>query len=377
MSESVQPLPWIRSARFDAALIVGPAFAATALALFGPSFLGLGGDQGAVSPWAWFLVVVGIDVSHVYASLYRTYLDPEEFSRRRVHYLLTPLACWGGGVLLYGAGSWVFWRVLAYLAVYHFLRQQFGFVMVYRHRAGERGAFDRRLDKLTIYSAMLYPLVFWHADPERSFAWFLEGDFVELPLWTARLAVWIYSAILGTFLLRQIQLWVGGKSLNLGKIGIVLSTASVWYVGIVFLNSDFAFTVTNVVAHGVPYIALIWVYGRNKWGRTETGWRRLFRPTGLVYFLGFLLLLGYLEEGLADLLVWHEHGMFFGSLPQVYLSNSMLTLVVPLLTVPQATHYILDAWIWKFDGSNPDLREHLFGGVQSVNSAESGSDTNE
>jgi hypothetical protein len=356
---------------------VGPAFAATALALFGPSFLGLGGDQGAVSPWAWFLVVVGIDVSHVYASLYRTYLDPEEFSRRRVHYLLTPLACWGGGVLLYGAGSWVFWRVLAYLAVYHFLRQQFGFVMVYRHRAGERGAFDRRLDKLTIYSAMLYPLVFWHADPERSFAWFLEGDFVELPLWTARLAVWIYSAILGTFLLRQIQLWVGGKSLNLGKIGIVLSTASVWYVGIVFLNSDFAFTVTNVVAHGVPYIALIWVYGRNKWGRTETGWRRLFRPTGLVYFLGFLLLLGYLEEGLADLLVWHEHGMFFGSLPQVYLSNSMLTLVVPLLTVPQATHYILDAWIWKFDGSNPDLREHLFGGVQSVNSAESGSDTNE
>ena len=36
-------------------------------------------------------------------------------------------------------------------------------------------------------------------------------------------------------------------------------------------------------------------------------------------------------------------------------------LVVPLLTVPQATHYVLDAWIWKFDGSNPGIKALLFG----------------
>ena len=34
------------------------------------------------------------------------------------------------------------------------------------------------------------------------------------------------------------------------------------------------------------------------------------------------------------------------------------------LTVPQATHYVLDAWIWRFDSSNPGLGSFLFGEAQ-------------
>ena len=37
-----------------------------------------------------------------------------------------------------------------------------------------------------------------------------------------------------------------------------------------------------------------------------------------------------------------------------------LSLVVPLLALPQATHYVLDAFLWRFDGSNPRLAEYLF-----------------
>ena len=346
---------WIHSPRFDGLLIVGPAVLAVLAVLPLPPL-----QLERMPPWGWLLFVVGVDVTHVWSSLYRTYLDPDEFRRRRHRYLLTPAVCFGVGVVLYSLGSLVFWRVLAYLAVLHFVRQQYGFVMVYRHRAGERDAADAVLDKAAIYASMLYPLAYWHATPDRAFTWFVAGDFFTLPRWTAGAAGLVYAAVLAAFAVRQLQRALRSETLNWGKIGIVASTAATWYIGIVAFNSDFAFTVTNVVAHGVPYMALVWLYGRRKWA-AERSWRMLVhRPALAGLFVGLAALFAYLEEGAWDALVWHEHGVFFGGLGTA-LPDVLLTLVVPVLILPQATHYVLDAWIWKFDGSNPGLREYLFG----------------
>lgn len=354
--------PWIASRGFDLGLIVGPPLMAVALVLAVPAL-----RTGDTPVWAWVVFVLAIDVGHVYSSLYRTYFDPEELERRRQLYLLTPLFCWIAGVVLYSFGALVFWRILAYVAVYHFVRQQFGFVMVYRHRGGERGVFDRRLDKATIYATMLYPLVFWHADDGRQFAWFVQGDFLSLPAWTGSLAIWLYVAILAVFAGRQIQRFATGGGVNWGKIGIVAGTAAVWFVGIVFLNSDFAFTVTNVVAHGIPYMALVWLYGRRKWA-AEGSWRTwIHRPAAAVAFVGLLVSLAWFEEGLWDVFVWRENAAVFGGWnPNFVVPEMALNLLVPLLTVPQATHYVIDGWIWKFDGSNPGLPEYLFGGRETA-----------
>lgn len=348
---------WIVSRRFDLGLILGPPALAVALVLSLPAL-----RSADVPAWAWLVFVVFIDVAHVYASLYRTYFDPEELARRRELYVLAPLACWAVGVVLHSLGSLVFWRVLAYVAVYHFVRQQYGFVMLYRYRAGERGALDRKLDKTAIYATMLYPLAFWHAAGDRRFVWFVDGDFLSLPAWISPLAKWAYTAILAVFLARQVQIWVTRRTVNWGKVGIVSATAAVWYVGIVLLNSDFAFTLTNVVAHGVPYVALVWIYGRRKW-TGERSWRAtIHRPAMVVAFVGLLFALAYFEEGVWDVLVWQEHATLFAGLALSWNPPpAVFHLLVPLLTVPQATHYVLDAWIWKFDGSNPGLKTYLFG----------------
>lgn len=66
-------------------------------------------------------------------------------------------------------------------------------------------------------------------------------------------------------------------------------------------------------------------------------------------FLGVLGLLAYAEEGLWDGLVWREHASAFGwfqQLPAVE-NHVWLTLLVPLLALPQATHYVLDGFIWR------------------------------
>ena len=61
---------------------------------------------------------------------------------------------------------------------------------------------------------------------------------------------------------KSIYQYVTDGFLNIGKDIVVATTAICWYVGIVVFNSDYAFTVTNVIIHGVPYFALIYVYAR-------------------------------------------------------------------------------------------------------------------
>jgi hypothetical protein len=85
---------------------------------------------------------------------------------------------------------------------------------------------------------------------------------------------------------------------------------------------------------------------------------RLFRPRLWLAYLAALALVAYAEEWLWDLLVWHDHAALF---PGPALDpGGALAWLVPLLALPQATHYALDAWIWRLRGGrNPDLARHL------------------
>src|SRR5262249_61147444 len=137
---------------------------------------------------------------------------------------------------------------------------------------------------------------------------------------------------------------------NPGKDIVVLTTAVCWYVGIVAFNSDYAFAVTNVVIHGVPYFVLVFVYWRAKRrsreGHVASGWRM-----GLV-FMATLWLLAYVEELLWHRGRWHEREWLFGEGWDVMFVSQLgpfvvdlSALLVPLLAVPQVTHYILDGFI--------------------------------
>ncbi|MBY0548944.1 MAG: hypothetical protein K2W95_16855 [Candidatus Obscuribacterales bacterium] len=90
-----------------------------------------------------------------------------------------------------------------------------------------------------------------------------------------------------------------------------------WWVGIVALNSDMAFTMT-ILTHGIPYMALIWLYQ----SRTATACEQLSQPSRMEKFTSVvlrsaplfvfvLIAFAYLEEGLWDGLIWREHGLVF------------------------------------------------------------------
>jgi hypothetical protein len=133
-----------------------------------------------------------------------------------------------------------------------------------------------------------------------------------------------------------------------------VTTAACWYVGIVATDSDYAFTVTNVFIHGIPYLALVYVYVRaaSREPASSKGLAAFFvdRKRGLIVFLATLWAIAYVEELLWDRAVWHDREWLFGS--AMDLGPHML--IAPLLAVPQLTHYFLDAFLWRRQ-SNPRL----------------------
>ncbi len=353
--------PWIYKPWVDGLFILAPAFAATLVVLLFPRFFA---NSSAMPASAWLILIVFVDVAHVYSTLWRTYLDPSEFKRHRQLLTITPLAVWLGGVLLYIIGPMVFWRVLAYLAVYHFIRQQYGFMAVYA-RKDLRKSWERKLDAVLVYALTLYPILYWHTHLPRNFSWFVEGDFLPIQAqWLTEVGFWVYCTIILLYLIKEIRYSIQNRRFNFPKNIILLGTGLSWYIGIIVRNGDLAFTATNVIAHGLPYMAMVWIYGRKKHppeqkAKAPNFWMRIgFQAAFVPLFIGLLFVLAYLEEGLWDGLVWRDHATVFpwaDFLPFVE-NHASLALLVPLLSVPQVTHYIVDGFIWKMRKPDADLK---------------------
>lgn len=292
-------------------------------------------------PWAWVPAIVLCDVAHVWATAFRTYLDPDERRARRRLFAAAPAVGLAASVALYALGKMTFWRALAYLAIFHFVRQQYGWVALYRARAGERGAAGKAIDTAAIYAATLYPLLYWHTHLPRRFSWFVAGDVVALPAWLCTLGLFAWASALGAYFVRAAWLF-SRRASNPGKDLVVATTAIAWYVGIVGFDSDYAFTVTNVFMHGVPYLALVFVQGR------PAAAARTSRPSAVrrsaFAFVAVLWLVAFFEELVWDRAVWHERAWLFG---EGWSLERWELVIVPLLALPQLTHYVLDGFIWK------------------------------
>jgi len=336
---------WIFSAKEDVLWFAGPVAISAAVAWIAWKTGSLDAD---VPPWAFLALVVGCDVAHVWATAFRTYLDPEVRARRGGLLFVIPLACLAAGVLLHAQGAMVFWRALAYVAAFHFVRQPWGWMSYAARRAGETSRADRRLDFAAIHAVSLYPLLWWHAHLPRTFVWFRPDDFAPgLPESVVTVAAWLHGAILLAWVARQAQRRIRGEPINRAKALILASTFAIWYGGIVVLDSDVVFTTSNVLAHGAPYFALVHRYGASRWRGTRMPLGRVFAPgVAALGYLAVLASVAWLEESAWDSAVWHQHPSLF-PWPALSPSDALLSFLVPLLALPQATHYVLDAFIWR------------------------------
>jgi hypothetical protein len=347
---------WLFSRNVDLAVFLGSAVVSFAA-------LGLGALTGALHDetpgWAWVPAVILCDVAHVWSTVFRTYLDPAERRARPGLLAVVPVIGFAASVALLAVGELTFWRALAYVAIFHFVRQQYGWVSLYRARAGETTRAGRVVDTAAIYAATVWPLLHWHTHLPRRFSWFVTGDVVALPAFVMPFATVLYVLALSAYAVRSVVMWLRGAG-NPGKDVVVGTTALAWYVGIVHFDSDYAFTVTNVLMHGIPYFALVLFHTRAR----NAAVRRAVAvvpppPTTLaervtrnaLVYLAFLWLIAFAEELVWDRAVWHERGWLFG---EPWSVGGWKLVIVALLALPQLTHYVLDGFIWR-RRSNPSV----------------------
>ena len=277
-------------------------------------------ENASLPLWCWVVFILGIDVSHVWSSLFRTYLDKDEFQAQKRVLIWAPIIVFGLsiGALFISVG--VFWRIMAYLAIFHFIKQQYGFVALYKARVKDR--FNWFIsDKLIIYIATIYPIVYWHFNSDSKFNWFVQNDFFQLPEGAMSDAIlhpvfnvlnYLYWGIILLWGIIQIRAKIKGENISNGKILWCLTTAVNWWFGIVYFNSDLVFSISNVVAHGIPYLGLIYYYKVQKdeiVKQKTTPWFMKLKWVGVL--ISTVLLFALLEEYFWDMLIYREHASFF------------------------------------------------------------------
>jgi hypothetical protein len=333
--------PWIHKAVTDMSLILLPPFIVLAIVVLFP--VALSGIEHRYPFYIWLFLIVMIDVGHVYATIFKTYLVPEAFARHRKLLLLLPVVTLCIGFLLFLFGSRVFWSVLAYIAVFHFIRQQYGFMRLYS-RTEAKARISSIIDSVAIYSATLYPMLYWFFGPGRTFNWFMPGEFFyyQNPF-LLKVAGAIYVLVLLAYISNTIYTYRESRFFNVPKTMVLAGTAASWYFGIVYYNNDLIFTMLNVVSHGVPYMALVYFKELRQGGQKLIAPLRLLGgPVLIAVYLLIIAGLAFSEEYLWEIMVWNEQ---FSATSIDF--SGLHILLVPLLAMPQLTHYLLDGFIWK------------------------------
>jgi len=333
--------PWIDKPKTDSIFILGPSFVVVAIVFLFQNTLKI--IEANYSFYTWLFLIVFIDVAHVYATLFKTYFVAEAFKKRKKLLITLPIICFVIGIILFSFGSIFFWSVLAYIAVFHFIRQQYGFMRLYS-RNEIKTKWSVIIDNLVIYSATGYPMLYWFFSSPRSFNWFTENDFIHFEnQLLLQILGWIYGLIVVFYIVRTIYKYSKEGYFNIPKNAIIIGTFLSWYFGIVYFNNDLVFTLLNVVSHGIPYIALIYLNEIERKQALDLGLLKCLKGfKGILLFVVFLFAMAFFEEYVWEIFVLNEQFSFSGSN-----FSKWQFLLVPLLTVPQFTHYILDGFIWK------------------------------
>lgn len=310
---------------------------------------------------------VVIDGGHVFSTIFITYFDRSRNSYQKLKYVLVFLITYFGIYFFLSLTNQNgLWSLLAYLAIFHFIRQQFGLMKLYYSNSEPKKKIEIWLDDLAIYSTTIYPYIYWHAHlPREAGSVFRRSSFIQFPaIQQVSLICGVLTVLLiVSFVIKEIYFFIIKGRVELQKFAVVIGSAVAWWVSIVyFYDWILPYSVIQTVSHGVPYWALLWIYGRTANQEIETRSWFFISKWGLVTMvviassLSFLLIFGWEHLIYAsDYRGYHP----FSNLPNLVVSPISKYLEAFFASC-QVTHYGLDSLIWKRNLGDVAYRSFYF-----------------
>ena len=346
--------PWIINRREDLWWLSGGALAAWLLCAL---VVGWGANLIVV----WFVWVTLIDTPHFFGTYSRTFLQREEWQRRRGLLLGScglllagPLAILVCAILHRAGVVWYAWPWKLFVAwflfeaYWHVLRQHYGILALYSRKNGETAPADRAIDRWAMHLALLAPAAgFLAKNPEARTAFGLTAlPAAPVVAATAAVAAGAAVALFG----RQIWRWRAGAPLNGPKLIFLLAVlpvqAFVSFHPAVAVAPLLAYSIFVTVHHDFQYQAIVWFWHRNRRlasGATGRVTRNLatFLASGLAMAVVFRLLGCSLEITEGCVPVIHT------STRQLFGEISLRELLTGVFLGFPLQHYLLDRHIWR------------------------------
>jgi hypothetical protein len=331
---------WLVSARYDIFFFIASAALVLAFASLHEliaateAVRSLGVDANLA---IYFLFTAFFDHPHIFQSFSRSHVDRAELERhRRLHtWGLAAFIVAGYAILAVGLERQMI-VFAAFFGTWHIVRQHWGFIRLYKALNNDWDPLDARLETALYYIGMLAIVLVGYSDISRRTVVYgeLTAPFFAVPEWIAYPSYYLFLALLGLYLLRQLSHVIGGRPLNLPKLLLMASAmGSHFYVHMVAALPFLATEAIETVYHDVQYQGFIRHYQKRRHGR------------GLA--LRFLLL--------AML-----YGLLVGSLEVWALLQRSLRWVVEPFAMVVIYHYYADGKLWRTREA-PELREALLG----------------
>ena len=270
---------WITSRNFDLLWYIGACITGYVMI-----YLNLGlGIPVLLLLWFW---IISVDGPHVFGTISRTYLDPDEWKTRRklflgslLWFLPGPLMLLAGVALDTPLPYFIFLAFAQLWAYWHVVRQHYGFLTLYQKKNGEVSGKGNPIDYWMFYILMIAPFIsFALRNPQAREVLALPVIISEPEQYLIYVLHALIAIAISVYVIKEMRHVQQGLPWNLPKNLFLLACMPLHLF--LFLHPYVSTHVdVRMVAvfvtfyHNIQYHGIVWFYNRNRYGREDSGSR--------------------------------------------------------------------------------------------------------